>query len=156
MRSPSPSAVSEIVMRLSASLAPLRHLSIEAGLANRAGDYALAFRKVPADVTGLPARPITGGDDAVERRTSQLSTRDPAMTVFSRTTLAVAALAVSFGLAAAPAALAEDTMSQGTMSKDTMGKDTMGKGSMSKKSKKDTMGKDTMGKSGMGKDNMSH
>jgi pentapeptide MXKDX repeat protein len=127
---------------------------------------ARALRKVPGDVTGLPARPITGGDDAVERRTSQLSTRDPAMTVFSRTTLAIAALAVSFGLAVAPAALAQDTTSQGTMNKDTMNKDTMGKGSMSKdtmgkgsmnkKSKKDTMEKDTMGKNGMSKDNMSH
>ena len=101
------------------------------------------------------------GDDAVESRTSQLLTRDPAMTVFSRTALAIAALAVSFGIAVAPAALAEDTMSQGTMNKDTMGKgsmskDTMSKGSMSKKSKKDTMEKDTMGKSGMSKDNMSH
>ena len=63
------------------------------------------------------------------------------MTFSSRTSRAVSAVALTFGLMLTPAAFAQDktgTMGNDTTSKDTMSKDTMKKDIM----KKDTMGKD--------------
>jgi pentapeptide MXKDX repeat protein len=75
------------------------------------------------------------------------------MTLSSRTSRAVSAVALTFGLMLTPAAFAQDktgTMGNDTTSKDTMKKDTMKKDTM----KKDTMGKDAMSKDAMGKDTM--
>jgi pentapeptide MXKDX repeat protein len=78
------------------------------------------------------------------------------MTFSSRTSRAVSAIALTFGLMLTPGAFAQDkketmgkdTMSKDAMKKDAMNKDTMGKDAMSK----DAMGKDTMAKDGMKKD----
>jgi pentapeptide MXKDX repeat protein len=78
------------------------------------------------------------------------------MTFSSRTSRAVSAIALIFGLMLTPGAFAQDkkdtmgkdTMSKDAMKKDAMNKDTMGKDAMSK----DAMGKDTMAKDGMKKD----
>jgi pentapeptide MXKDX repeat protein len=80
------------------------------------------------------------------------------MTLSSRTSRAVSAVALTFGLMLTPAAFAQDktgtmgndTTSKDAMSKDTMKKDTMGKDAMSK----DAMGQDTMAKDSMKKDEM--
>jgi pentapeptide MXKDX repeat protein len=75
------------------------------------------------------------------------------MTFSSRTSRAVSAIALTFGLMLAPGAFAQDkkdTMGKDTMSKDAMNKDTMKKDAMNK----DTMGKDAMSKDAMGKDTM--
>jgi pentapeptide MXKDX repeat protein len=75
------------------------------------------------------------------------------MTFSSRTSRAVSAVALTFGLMLTPAAFAQDktgTMGKDTTIKDTMKKDTMGKDAMSK----DAMGNDTMAKDSMKKDEM--
>jgi len=75
------------------------------------------------------------------------------MTLSSRTSRAVSAVALTFGLMLTPAAFAQDktgTMGKDTTIKDTMKKDTMGKDAMSK----DAMGKDAMSKDAMGNDTM--
>jgi pentapeptide MXKDX repeat protein len=80
------------------------------------------------------------------------------MTFSSRTSRAVSAVALTFGLMLTPAAFAQhktDTMGNDTTSKDTMSEDAMSKDTMSKDTmKKDTMGKDAMSKDTMGKDTM--
>jgi pentapeptide MXKDX repeat protein len=75
------------------------------------------------------------------------------MTFSSRTSRAVSAVALTFGLMLTPAAFAQDktgTMGKDTTIKDTMKKDTMGKDAISK----DAMGKDAMSKDAMGNDTM--
>ena len=68
------------------------------------------------------------------------------MTFSSRTSRAVSAVALTFGLMLTPAAFAQDKT--GTMGNDTTSKDAMSNGTMSK----DTMGKDAMSKEAMGND----
>jgi len=75
------------------------------------------------------------------------------MTFSSRTSRAVSAVALIFGLMLTPAAFAQDktgTMGKDTTSKDAMSKDTMKKDTM----KKDTMGNDAMSKDAIGNDTM--
>jgi pentapeptide MXKDX repeat protein len=96
---------------------------------------------------------------AFRRFQNLLSEELPIMTIRTRVTLGISAIALSLSLALAPAAFAQDKMAQDkmgkddAMKKDTMSKDSMKKDSMSKDSmSKDTMSKDTMSKDGMKKD----
>jgi pentapeptide MXKDX repeat protein len=83
----------------------------------------------------------------ISRLHNQFSKGSSHMSIRTRIALGISAVAISFSLAAAPAAFAQDKMGKD----DAMKKDTMSKDSM----KKDTMSKDGMKKSdAMSKDNM--
>jgi pentapeptide MXKDX repeat protein len=90
--------------------------------------------------------------EAAFRRFQNLSEESPTMTIRTRITLGMSAVALSLSLVLAPAAFAQDkmgkddAMKKDTMSKDSMKKDSMSNDSMSKGSK------DSMSKDGMKKD----